>query len=178
MSLLVFHSKRVEDIQSRPRLHTDFCSLFLGSSTISVWACDISDENSFICVISLRSVRLNLGLSIVFFTGLLGEVRGHGGCLHDGFEAAFSLLDVLLWVEDYDVNLWDVEHAQGHGCAQAHGHCEGGGLDEHLGKEHNRSERKYTHTSYRNIFNLYLLITSASIHQFKVNNWLDLSLKL
>ncbi|TNN67350.1 E3 ubiquitin-protein ligase TRAIP [Liparis tanakae] len=60
------------------------------------------------------------------------SLRGHGGGLHHGLEAALPLLDVLLRVEDDDVDLGDVEHAQGHGGAQAHGHREGGGLDEHL----------------------------------------------
>lgn len=80
----------------------------------------------------LRPVRLNLGLSILFVVGFLRQVRGHGGRLHHGLEAALPLLDVLLRVEDDDVDLGDVEHAQGHGGAQAHGHGEGGGLDEHL----------------------------------------------
>lgn len=68
-------------------------------------------------------------------------MRGHSGCLHHSFEAALSLLDILLRVEDYDVDLRDVEHAQGHGGTQAHGHCQGGGLDEHLQQRHGKSER-------------------------------------
>lgn len=54
------------------------------------------------------------------------------GRLHHSLEAAFPLLDVLLRVEDDDVDLGDVEHAQRDGGAQAHGHSQGGGLDEHL----------------------------------------------
>lgn len=68
----------------------------------------------------------------MFFAGPLGQVRGHGGSLYDGFEAALPLLNVLLRVADDDVNLGDVKHAQGHCGAQAHGHGQGGGLDEHL----------------------------------------------
>lgn len=57
---------------------------------------------------------------------------GDGGRLHHGLEAALPLLDVLLRVEDDDVDLGDVEHAERDGGAQAHGHRQGGGLDEHL----------------------------------------------
>lgn len=57
---------------------------------------------------------------------------GDGGRLHHGLEAALPLLDVLLRVEDDDVDLGDVEHAQRDGGAQAHGHRQGGRLDEHL----------------------------------------------
>lgn len=71
---------------------------------------------------------------------------GHSGRLDHGFEAALPLLDILLRVEDDDVDLGDVEHAQGHGGAQAHGNCQGGGLDEHLQQRHGRLERAlYTH---------------------------------
>lgn len=92
---------------------------------------DITEPVS--CVL-LGSVRLNLGLPILFVIGLLGQVSRHGGCLHHCFEAALSLLDVLLRVENDDVDLGYVEHAQRHGGAQAHGHCQGCGLDEHLEK--------------------------------------------
>lgn len=85
------------------------------------------------CVL-LGSVWLNLGLPILFVIGLLGQVSRHGGCLHHCFEAALSLLDILLWVEDDDIDLGYVEHAQWHSGAQAHGHSQGCGLDEHLEK--------------------------------------------
>ena len=91
--------------------------------------------------VSLGPVRHDLGLSVGFVVGLLGQVCGHGGRLHHGLEAALSLLDVLLRVEDDDVHLGDVEHAQGHGGAQAHGHRQCGGLDEHLRQKHGRSEQ-------------------------------------
>lgn len=84
------------------------------------------------CILSLRPVGLRLGLSVLSVAGLLGQACGHGGRLHHSFEAALSLLDVLLRVEDDDVDLGDVEHAQGHGGAQAHGDRQSGGLDEHL----------------------------------------------
>lgn len=84
------------------------------------------------CFVSLRPVGLHLGLPVLFVVGFLGQVRGHGGRLRHGFEAALPLLDVLLRVEDDDINLGDVEHAQGYGGAQAHGHRQSGGLDEHL----------------------------------------------
>lgn len=38
-------------------------------------------------------------------------------------------------MEDDDVDLRDVKHAQGYGGAQAHGHGQSGGLDEHLRQE-------------------------------------------
>lgn len=86
-------------------------------------------------VVSLRPVRLHLGLAVLPVVDLLGQARGHGGRLDHGFEAALPFLDVLLRVEDDDVDLGDVEHAQGHGGAQAHGDGQGGGLDEHLQTE-------------------------------------------
>lgn len=85
--------------------------------------------------VSLRPVRFHLGLPVLLVVDLLGQARGHGGRLDHGFEAALPLLDVLLWVEDDHVDLGDVEHAQGHGGAQAHGDGQGGGLDEHLETE-------------------------------------------
>lgn len=92
---------------------------------------------------SLWSVRHNLGLSVLFIVRLLG----HGGCRRRGFNAALSLLDVLLRVEDDDIDFGDVEHAQGYGGTQAHGHCQGGGLDKHLEKKQDRWERSlHTHT--------------------------------
>lgn len=93
---------------------------------------------------SLRSVWLALGLSILFVAGLLRQARGHSGCLHHCFETALPLLDVLLRVEDDDVDLGDVEHAQGYGGAQAHGHGQGRGLDEHL-------ERVWPHLRQKSI---------------------------
>lgn len=83
-------------------------------------------------LVSLRPVWLDLGLSVLFVAGLLRQARGHSGSLHHCFEAALSLLDVLLRVEDDDIDLGYVEHAQGYGGAQAHGHGQGRGLDEHL----------------------------------------------
>lgn len=97
--------------------------------TSSVWS---TAGGHPVWFVSLGSVWLDLGLSVLFVAGLLRQARGHGGCLHHRFEAALPLLDVLLWVEDDDVDLGDVEHAQGYGGAQAHGHGQGRGLDEHL----------------------------------------------
>lgn len=94
---------------------------------------------------SLRSVWLDLGLSVLFVAGLLRQARGHSGCLHHCFEAALPLLDVLLWVEDDDIDLGYVEHAQGYGGAQAHGHCQGRGLDEHLEQTRHISDRTPSH---------------------------------
>ena len=85
-----------------------------------------------VCFVSLGSIWLHLGLSVLFVAGLLRQARGHSGCLHHCFEAALPLLDVLLRVENDDIDLGDVEHAQGYGGAQAHGHGQGRGLDEHL----------------------------------------------
>lgn len=99
---------------------------------VCVCVCECASVISPAWCVSLGSVRLDLGLSVLFVVGLLGQVRGHGGRLHHRLEAALSLLHVLLRVEDDDVDLGDVEHAQGHGGAQAHGHRQGGGLDEHL----------------------------------------------
>lgn len=119
------------------------------------------------CVL-LRSVRLDFGLSILFVVGLLGQVRGHGGCLHHCFEAALSLLDVLLRVEDDDIDLGYVEHAQGHGGTQAHGYCQGRGLDEHLEQRRSRSERSlHTHT-YRANYQ-FISQNSVSLHESEVN---------
>lgn len=102
----------------------------------------VANENTdSVPLVLLRSVRLDLGLSILFVVGLLGQVRGHGGCLYHCFEAALSLLHVLLRVENDDIDLGYVEHAQGHGGAQAHGHCQGRGLDKHLEQRHSKSER-------------------------------------
>lgn len=102
----------------------------------------LANENiNPVSFVSLRSVRLDLGLSVLFVVGLLGQVRGHGGRLHHCFEAALSLLHVLLRVEDDDIDLGYVEHAQGHGGAQAHGHSQGCGLDKHLEQRRSRSER-------------------------------------
>lgn len=83
-------------------------------------------------LVSLGPVRLHLGLPVLSLAVLMRQARGHGGRLHHSFEAAFSLLDVLLRVEDDDVDLGDVEHAQGHCGTQAHGDGQSGGLDEHL----------------------------------------------
>lgn len=75
-------------------------------------------------------------------------MRGHGSRLNHGFKAALSLLDVLLRVEDDDVDFGDIEHAQGYGGAQAHGHGQSGGLDEHLQQRRRSSEKSFhTHTS-------------------------------
>lgn len=93
----------------------------------------VADENADrLPFVSLRSVGLDLRFSVLFVVGLHGQARGHSGCLHHCFEAALSLLDVLLRVEDDHVDLGYVEHAQGHGGAQAHGHGQGRRLDEHL----------------------------------------------
>lgn len=94
---------------------------------------------------SLRSVWLDLGLSVLFVAGLLRQARGHSGSLHHCFEAALPLLDVLLRVEDDDIDLGDVEHAQGYGGAQAHGHRQGRGLDEHLEQIRHISDRSPSH---------------------------------
>lgn len=59
-------------------------------------------------------------------------MSGNSGCLGHGFEAALALLNVLLWVEDDDIDFWDVQHAEGHRGTQAHGHGQRGGLNEHL----------------------------------------------
>lgn len=80
----------------------------------------------------LRPVRLNLWLPVLFVVRFLRQVCGHSGSLHHGLEAAFPLLNVLLRVEDDDIDLGNVEHPQRDGGAQAHGHRQGGGLDEHL----------------------------------------------
>lgn len=44
-------------------------------------------------------------------------------------------------MEDDDVDLGDVEHAQGHGGAQAHGDRQSGGLDEHLQWKSRKKEK-------------------------------------
>lgn len=103
-------------------------SLIVSHLSVGLWRVD--DRNT--APLLLGSVRLDFGLSVLFVVGFLGKVRGHGRRLHHGFEAALSLLDVLLWVEDDNVDFGDVEHSQGHGGAQAHGHRQSGGLDEHL----------------------------------------------
>lgn len=41
-------------------------------------------------------------------------------------------------MEDDNIDLRDVQHAQGHRGTQAHGHRQGGGLDEHLEQRENR----------------------------------------
>lgn len=62
----------------------------------------------------------------------LRQLAGHGGNSDDGFEAAFTLGDVLLWVEDDDVDLWHVQHSQRDRGAEAEGHSQRGGLDVQL----------------------------------------------
>lgn len=107
-----------------------------------LWRSVINKRTLRLSVTSLWSVRHDLGLSVLFVVGLLG----HGGRLRHGFQAALSFLDVLLRVEDDDIGLGDVEHAQGHGGAQAHGHCQGGGLDEHL-QEKQQDRKIYLETT-------------------------------
>lgn len=113
----------------------------------------------------LGPVWLDLGLSVLFVIGLLGQVRGHGGCLHHCFEAALPLLDVLLWVEDDDIHLGYVEHAQGHGGAQTHGHSQGGSLDEHLVRETQQVREFYTHKHFQ-----FTSRYSGTIHQHAINH--------
>jgi len=79
---------------------------------------------------ALAQLRLHLAV------GPLGrqvrQLAGHGGGGDDGLEAALAFGDVLLGVEDDDVDLRHVEHAQGDGGAEAEGHGQRGRLDVHL----------------------------------------------
>lgn len=132
--------------------------------TISARSADTEDP---VWLVSLRSVRLDLGLSVLFVAGLLGQARGHGGCLHHCFEAALSLLDVLLRVEDDDIDLGYVEHAQGHGGAQAHGHGQGRGLDEHLEQKCHISGEPLSHGEQMADFRFNIL-TQCSFYKFNL----------
>lgn len=140
------------------------CSLHAAfPPTISAW-CDSEDPVWFV---SLRSVWLDLGLSILFVAGLLRQACGHSGCLHHCFEATLSLLDVLLRVEDDDIDLGYVEHAQGYGGAQAHGHGQGRGLDEHLEQICHISDRTPSHGKQIPDFRFNIL-TQCSFYKFNL----------
>lgn len=76
--------------------------------------------------------QLSLHLAVGTFGCQLRQLARHGGSGDDGFEAALTFGDVLLWVEDDDVDLWHVEHAQRDGGAEAEGDGQRGGLDVHL----------------------------------------------
>lgn len=134
--MLVFQS-RVKGEERNPA--NDF-SLIVSHLSVGLWRVDVRNMAPLL----LRSVRLDFGLSVLFVVGFLGQGSGHGCRLHHGFEATLPLLDVLLRVKDDDVDFGDVEHSQGHGGAQAHGHRQSGGLDEHL--QHTRLVRKIPHT--------------------------------
>lgn len=118
-------------------------------------------------LMSLRSVWLDFGLSVLFVAGLLRQARGHSGCLHHCFEAALSLLDVLLRVEDDDIDLGYVEHAQGYGGAQAHGHGQGRGLDEHLEEICHISDGSPSHIEQKADFRVGIL-TQCSSYKFNL----------
>lgn len=85
--------------------------------------------------------QLRLGLAVGPVGGLVGQPGRHGGGGDHGLEGALPLLDVELRVEDDDVDLGDVEQAEGDGGAQVHGDGEGGGLDVELGTESTRLTR-------------------------------------
>lgn len=76
--------------------------------------------------------ELRLGLSVGAEPSLLRELVGHGGRCHHRLEAPLALGDVLLRVEEDDVHLGHVEHAQGHRGTQTHRDGERRGLDVHL----------------------------------------------
>ena len=61
--------------------------------------------------------ELRLHLAVGPLGGQLGQLAGHGGGGDNGLEAALALGHVLLRVEDDDVDLGHVEHAQRHGGA-------------------------------------------------------------
>lgn len=117
-------------------------------------------------LVSLRPVWLDLGLSVLFVAGLLRQARGDSGCLHHCFEAALSLLDVLLRVEDDDIDLGYVEHAQGYGGTQAHGDSQGRGLDEHLEEICHISDGAPSHSGQKADFRFDIL-TQCSSYKFK-----------
>lgn len=56
--------------------------------------------------------QLRLHLAVGPLGRQLRQLAGHGGGGDDGLEAALSFGDVLLGVEDDDVDLRHVEHAQ------------------------------------------------------------------
>lgn len=109
------------------------------------------------CRTLLRPVRLYLCLSILLFVGSLGHFGGLDNSLqwHNSalgrqpirrqslrcrsplahLEASFPLLNVLLRVEEYDIDLGHVEHPEGHKGAEGHGDSQCGGLDEHLWRQ-------------------------------------------
>lgn len=72
--------------------------------------------------------------ALAFLGPFLCEPRGsidRSGCR---LEAAFAFLHVLLWVEDDDVDLGDIEHPEGNEGAQAHGDGQRCRLNVYLGR--------------------------------------------
>lgn len=76
--------------------------------------------------------QLRLHLAVGPLSRQLRQLAGHGGGGDDGLEAALAFGDVLLGVEDDDVDLRHVEHAQRDGGAEAEGDGQRGRLDVHL----------------------------------------------
>lgn len=79
--------------------------------------------------------QLGLHFSVGPFCRQVRKFAGHCGGGDDGLEAAFPFGDVLLGMEDDDVDLGNVEHAQRHGGAEAEGHCQRRRLNVHLRRE-------------------------------------------
>lgn len=76
--------------------------------------------------------QLRLHLTVGPLSRQLRQLAGHGGGRDDGLEAALAFGDVLLGVEDDDVDLRHVEHAQRDGGAEAERDGQRGCLDVHL----------------------------------------------
>ena len=76
--------------------------------------------------------QLSLGLSIGPLTGLLGQTRWHCGSCDNSLEATLPLLYVELRVEDNDVHLGHVEHAQCYWGTEVHGDGQGRCLNVQL----------------------------------------------
>lgn len=82
------------------------------------------------CLQTFAEFRLGLSVRPQATFGV--ELVGHGGCGDHSLQAALALGDVLLWVEEHHVDLWNVEHPQRHGRTQADRDGQGCGLDVHL----------------------------------------------
>lgn len=98
---------------------------------------------------SLAQLRLHLAVGPL--GGQLRQLAGHGGGRDDGLEAALAFGDVLLGVEDDDVDLRHVEHAQRDGGAEAERDGQRGCLDVHLRGENSRGRSYRMAPEFRGI---------------------------
>lgn len=86
-------------------------------------------------------------------------------------DALLPLQDVLLWVENYDIDLRQVEHPQRDRGAEGHRHGEGGRLDKHLQRHRTSQNLQEPWGALQNLCsNQFLYVSSKPANHVSLRN--------